>query len=360
MVVDHQTVDQQTASSNPIQAKPEPGKRPTTKVDFSHEANHPYRCVGHLLQREPLCPDIWFGTTTKATAKVYRTKPKAVRHLFWYPLLDPQGYTLHLFSQKTSREVDYRISNKAIHNLSSYNLSSREKTLLGLGLKFIPPSKFPNELELLEEYQAFSRNLRLRWFFRDSRGTPPPLRVPNPSWNPPNSYKPLEDIITNGRARLWESVDTCRNIRQNHLPHYLSRALRKLRTNPKIIVKPADKNLGLCILDREWYLNEGHRQLSDTTVYKSVEHVPLEELLDRLHSVVTKYRSIIGNDGAKFILLKPPNGYRVCSLYFLPKIHKPTVVGRLICSYNRFIFEKTSIWLHHMLFPILTEQPQYL
>ena len=267
---------------------------------------------------------------------------------------------MYVFSQKTPSEVDYRISNKAIHNLSSYHLSFREKTLLGLGLKFIPPSKFPNELELQEEYQVFARQLRLRWFFKDSGGPVPPLRVPNPSWNPPNRYQPLEDIIAHGKALLHESVEACRHIRQNRLPHYLSKALRKLKANPNIIIKPADKNLGLCILDRDWYLNEGHRQLSDTTVYKSVDHVPFEELYDRLCSVVNRYRWIIGTNGVKYILLKPPNGYRVCSLYFLPKIHKPTVVGRPICSYNGFIFERTSIWLHHKLFPVLTEQPQHL
>ena len=280
--------------------------------------------------------------------------------MFWFPLLDPEGYTLYVFSQKTPREVDYRISNKAIHNLSSYKLSLQEKTLLGLGLKFIPPSKFPNEPELLQEYHAFSRQLRLRWFFKDSNNTLPPFRVPNPSWNPESKYQPLEEIIAHGETLLLESIEACHHTRQNRLPHHLSKALRKLKSNPNIIIKPADKNLGLCVLDREWYLNEGQRQLSDATVYKSVENVPFEELYDRLSSVVNKYRMLIGNNGAKYILLKPPNGYRVCSLYFLPKIHKPTVVGRPICSYNGFIFEKTSIWLHHKLFPILTEQSQHL
>jgi hypothetical protein len=91
-----------------------------------------------------------------------------------------------------------------------------------------------------------------------------------------------------------------------------------------------------------------------------VDHIPFEELSDRLCSVVNRYRWIIGINGVKYILLKPPNGYRVCSLYFLPKIHKPTVVGRPICSYNGFIFERAFIWLHNKLFPVLAEQPQHL
>ena len=38
---------------------------------------------------------------------------------------------------------------------------------------------------------------------------------------------------------------------------------------------PADKKLGLVVLDREWYVQEGNRQLSDKVVYnKQVDSVP--------------------------------------------------------------------------------------
>ena len=226
------------------------------------------RSVVHILEREPLYPDVWFGKATKAAKQFYcsKTKTTMVRHMFWFPLLHPKGYTLYVFSQKTPREVDYRISNKAIHNLSSYKLYIQEKTLLGLGLKFTPPSKFPNEPELLQEYHAFSRQLCLRWFFKDFTNTLPPFKVPNPSWNPKPKYQPLEEIIAHGKTLLLESIETCHHTRQNRLRHHLSKALRKLKSNPNIIIKPADKNLGLCVLDREWYLNKGQRQLSDATV----------------------------------------------------------------------------------------------
>jgi hypothetical protein len=58
---------------------------------------------------------------------------------------------------------------------------------------------------------------------------------------------------------LHESVEACRHIRQIKLPHYLNTAPRKLKANGlNIIIKQVDENLGLYILDRDWYLNEGH------------------------------------------------------------------------------------------------------
>ena len=63
---------------------------------------------------------------------------------------------------------------------------------------------------------------------------------------------------------------------------------------------------------------------------------------------------------ANYILHKPPQGYRVANIYFLPKIHKSPFGFRPICSYNNSIFEQTSKWLHYQLLPILLTQKQYL
>ena len=68
----------------------------------------------------------------------------------------------------------------------------------------------------------------------------------------------------------------------------------------------------------------------------------------------------ISRNETKFLTIKHSSGFKVCTLYFLPKLHKPVVVGRPICSYNGFIFGNVSIWLHHKLFPILLQQKPHL
>lgn len=100
------------------------------------------------------------------------------------------------------------------------------------------------------------------------------------------------------------------------LPRHLRIALSKLWKDTSIVNKPTDKNLYLIIMNKKWYLKEGYRQLSDE--------------------------------------------FRACILYFLSKIHKFTLVGRPICSYNDYVFEYASIWLHHEFHHILIKQKNYL
>ena len=118
--------------------------------------------------------------------------------------------------------------------------------------------------------------------------------------------------------------------------------------------------MGICVMDRTWYVNEGLRQLQDTRVYKKVSFVPLDELHHGLRAICTSFSDVISRQEQKFILHKPNTGYRVCQLYFLPKLHKAIVTGRPICAYNNFIFENTSKWLHQKLYPLLASQPQHL
>ena len=167
-------------------------------------------------------------------------------------------------------------------------------------------------------------------------------------------------MIRNSEEALLHNIRVNPKDNHNKFPSSLQVALKKLKNNPNLVIMPADKNLGLVLLDRDWYLKEGDRQLADVNVYKQVDTVPFEELHSRLEHICYKYKNFISRDEIKYILHKPMNNYRVCALYFLPKLHKTPVVGRPICSYNGFIFEHTSIWLHHKLYPILQSQKQHL
>ena len=99
--------------------------------------------------------------------------------------------------------------------------------------------------------------------------------------------------------------------------------------------------------------------LRDEIVYTQVNLVPLNELHNRLEYICLSIQTL-SKDEIKFILLKPNKGYRICTLYFLPKLHKTHVVSRPICSYSGFVFEHTSIWLHYKLYLILQQQKQHL
>ena len=64
-----------------------------------------------------------------------------------------------------------------------------------------------------------------------------------------------------------------------------------------IIVKPADKNLGLTLIAREWYIAECERQLKDTSTYTKVHNVSLSGIQNRmLHFIATLKGKIPPNE----------------------------------------------------------------
>jgi len=206
-------------------------------------------------------------------------------------------------------------------------------------------------------FDDFARTLRLRWYFSNSKSKPL-FYIPNPQWNPPKKNSRLEKSIYTLKKELENLIQHTPYVKKT-FSKKLQNALHSIKNNPNIIIKPADKNLGLTILDTSWYLNEGQRQLSDTNTYLPVTSVPLENLIQNLKAIVIKSQFLLDEE-KKYILHKPTNGFRICPLYFTPKIHKPTLVGRPICAYNDSIFEHASKWLHHELYPILLDHKQNL
>ena len=58
------------------------------------------------------------------------------------------------------------------------------------------------------------------------------------------------------------------------LPRGLRLALQNFRDDSQIVIKLADKNLGLVLMDKTWYIAEVQRRLSDSQVYLFVPQVP--------------------------------------------------------------------------------------
>ena len=111
-------------------------------------------------------------------------------------------------------------------------------------------------------------------------------------------------------------------------------------------------------MDEECYLKEGDRQLSDEEVYEPVESIPWDELTSRLEYLEDKFKTVITPQEWKYI--RQSKKFRACILYFLPKMHKPTLVSRPICSYNDYVFKHASIWLHYELYHIFIKQNNHL
>jgi hypothetical protein len=72
--------------------------------------------------------------------------------------------------------------------------------------------------------------------------------------------------------------DIVANMPNNMSKSQLS-ALSKLKKDKDIVIKPADKNLGLCIMDKSWYIDECKNILSNKDSYIQID-TPAWQIVD--------------------------------------------------------------------------------
>ena len=174
----------------------------------------------------------------------------------------------------TPSQLDCPIRNKSIHNISSVHLSYKQIKLLGLGHKYIPQPPPMSKSDILKEYGAFSRSCRLRRYYRlSNEDSYDPFRLPNPLWEPPLHAPELDHALNSGLSTLHDIIDVTDFKSKPRFTRSQLVALRRLH-RLLIVTKPTDKNLGLVVVDRDKYIAEGIRQLSNRNVYSPVASVP--------------------------------------------------------------------------------------
>ena len=188
---------------------------------------------------------MWLGHHTSNfpfSPYMKKTRSKKPLNKFWTPLLSKP------------------IISSRIHNHSDYSLSQHEFQLLRLGLKHILPSSPPSSPILLKEFDSLSRTLRLRHFFKDVDNPPlNPFRLPNPTWQPPTKYTPLENIIAKHQTIFRDTLHTVK-LKSSRIAPHLSLALQSLNNNRRIIILPADKNVGVCVVNKDTYCNKANNR----------------------------------------------------------------------------------------------------
>ena len=150
-----------------------------------------------------------------------------------------------------------------------------------------------------------------------------------------------------------------------------SQFLRTLLSDPEIICKPADKNLGLTLCTRDWYETEVSRMLSDRVTYarfsgrRIVNGVSrtyslpqlVADLQKQLKEIVARHESTLeawspahSAQIVKFLLHKQPLTTTVVpTIYLLLKVQKPRLCGRPIVPCTRWITSPASIVVDHLL-----------
>ena len=139
--------------------------------------------------------------------------------------------------------------------------------------------------------------------------------------------------------------------------------IKTLASDKTIIIKPADKNLGLTVLDRAWYIKESHKHLHNPATYTPVEaaEIPVVDIIKSLRQLATtmKKAGVLNKQQILFVV-SCINKYRVPVFYLLPKLHKLVLAGRPITSSVSWVLHPLSKILDDILQPFLKRTPAYL
>ena len=246
-------------------------------------------------------------------------------------------------------------------NLSKRILSEAEISVLSKGLKFSPTPKELDRSQLKQDLEEYGRRLRLRWFFREEesdREIPGGFKVPS-KFNPKNVDAAIEIYLSVLEEKLLAVKAEGSNF--SNLSTQEQEAIRNLQSDDSIVIKPADKGSGVVVWDRNDYLLEAEKQLSDKEVYEQCDGDPLPNLQKmiskELHKI--KDKKEIDSKTLDYLLINDP---RLGRFYLLPKIHKRlfSVPGRPVISNCGYVTERISAFLDYHLQPLARKVKSFI
>ncbi|PIK53011.1 hypothetical protein BSL78_10072 [Apostichopus japonicus] len=126
-----------------------------------------------------------------------------------------------------------------------------------------------------------------------------------------------------------------------------------------IIIKPADKGSAVVIQDRQDYIKEAMRHLSNSDIYTLLDSDPTDIFSQQIKQTITDMyqRNQISKKAVSFL---SPTDCKAARFYLLPKIHKPGNPGRPIISGNGSPTEKISLFVDHFIKPLVPQINSYI
>ena len=149
--------------------------------------------------------------------------------------------------------------------------------------------------------------------------------------NLPSEYpKEINEFISSVRSDLIgsEKKDIYSNLTKDEWEALES--LKQLQKDGKIVIQSADKNGGICIIDREDYIEEANRQLNDKLIDEKGEELNYYQKTNE-KTVKDQYKKIeniidegveLGYFSKEFGKKLLPEKPKSSNLYLLPKVHK--------------------------------------
>ena len=139
---------------------------------------------------------------------------------------------------------------------------------------------------------------------------------------------------------------------QHNLSPAEAQVLRMLRQQTELVIKPADKNLGLTIMCACDYHAAVQAHVADTNTYRDVTDCVdkvVQSACNKLQNLVRTFSDMLGKKLSEFLL----EGLQMTTpahLYIMPKLHKmrsltAPIVGRPIAACHSWVSTNTSKWV---------------
>jgi hypothetical protein len=222
-----------------------------------------------------------------------------------------------------------RPHNSRYHDLcTTLKVPTNIKSLLGLGLNFIPRPRYSTESNDLE-ITRFIRDAYTKFFFSGETNSTIPKLFIRTNWCPKlfeinASFRERIDKFARCLQLQFKRKKSCINL----LPHQ-HMALHYLRHQKEFIILKSDKNLGPCVLERDKYIQRAYSEhLSDTTTYLQLSSAEADLRCQAITSkierfMVNHFKKRENNDDRKYLQrymegVTDPYSY----FYLLAKVHK--------------------------------------
>jgi hypothetical protein len=254
------------------------------------------------------------------------------------------------------------------HNLSSHSFPLDTLMLLNRSHKFMPTPHPLSRDDLRAAIKRFRRTIRLRCQFGDRPRTAlQKLSLSNPTFQPKDAPPAVEQFINRTQGALFSAHALPPRIPPRlNLPPAERAALRELTLRDDIVVKPADKNLGLTIMDTPDYHAAVFAHLLDPAVYKEVSDLQqfVADARATLIRLTSTYARVMSAKLTAFLrsgadMTTPPNFYIMPKLHKMPSLSSP-IIGRPIAAAHSWITTPASRFLAVVLNETLPKFPSIL
>ena len=117
-----------------------------------------------------------------------------------------------------------------------------------------------------------------------------------------------------------------------------------------IIIKPADKNLGIVLMNTDDYVTQCLSHLTDKKTYRPITEYPAHYIKQQLLNTLTNYRQLLTSHDKRLYkyLCEPASHTRVPRFYAIPRLHKEftgvssgCVCVQLCSRHNHYLLSTT-------------------